>query len=55
MLGWVFGILLVYSAMFGIGAAVAGRTALAGLWGLSFVASSATLTYILKSQKREST
>jgi len=55
MLGWVFGILLVYSAMFGIGAAVAGRTALAGLWGLSFVASSATLTYILKFQKREST
>jgi Na+/proline symporter len=54
MLGWVFGILLVYAAMFGIGAAVAGRPALAGLWGLLFVASSATLAYILKSSERES-
>jgi uncharacterized membrane protein YedE/YeeE len=55
MLGWLTGILLVYAAMFGIGTAVAGRPALAGLWGLLFVASSATLAYILKSHAREST
>lgn len=54
MLGWVLGILLVYAAMFGIGTAIAGRAMIAGVWGLLFVASSATLYFVLKSPERES-
>ncbi|MDH5234570.1 MAG: Na+:solute symporter [Gemmatimonadota bacterium] len=48
MLGWVFGVLFVYAALFGVGSFLAGRTALMQLWAVVFVVSGAGALRVLK-------
>jgi SSS family solute:Na+ symporter len=47
LLGWVLGCVFVYSALFGAGSALYGRTGLAVAWLVAFVASGAGLAWLL--------
>ncbi|MBI2537905.1 MAG: Na+:solute symporter [Gemmatimonadetes bacterium] len=47
LLGWVLGCLFVYSALFGAGSALYGRTMQAAFWGAIFVASALGLSRLL--------
>jgi uncharacterized membrane protein YedE/YeeE len=48
MLGWVAGILMVYGALFGVGAMLAGNTTLALTWLAVFVGSGAVVLRVLQ-------
>jgi Na+/proline symporter len=50
ILGWVFGCLLVYSALFGIGSLVYGRTKQAAVWGVAFIISCVVVIRVLRAQ-----
>jgi SSS family solute:Na+ symporter len=47
LLGWVLGCVFVYSALFGAGSVLYGRTGPAVLWGIAFCASGAGLARLL--------
>jgi Na+/proline symporter len=48
MLGWVLGIFFVYAALFGVGAALAGRSTLALTWAVIFVGSGLGVRSVLQ-------
>jgi hypothetical protein len=48
LVGWVAGVLLVYAALFGVGAALMGRSGLAQLWLAVFVASGFVVARVLR-------
>jgi Na+/proline symporter len=53
MTGWVAGVLLVYAALFGVGAILMGKTGLAQLWIVVFVASAFVVARVLSAFWRQ--
>jgi SSS family solute:Na+ symporter len=51
LLGWVCGCSLVYSALFGAGSWLYGRTPQAALWTVLFLASAAVLVWVLRAMR----
>jgi hypothetical protein len=49
LLGWVMGCAFIYSALFGVGSALYGRTPQAAMWLVAFVVSGVTLYRIMPS------